>query len=1276
MNKGLNTPQAVALVIDPHNPSTLHLASTAPGGSDAFVTKINPAGSALVYSTFIGGHPLFQTAFFPDTQAFGIAVDSSANAYVTGTTGSVAFPVTPESYQPFNRGSNDAFISKLGNSYLISGRVLNNGAPGSPLGGAEVVLNNGTSLTSVFTESDGSYQFSRLREGGNYTVSAAKPHFTMTPASQTFNNLNSDRVLDFSAITSDSPFHTISGQITENGVPLSGVTVTLSGSQSGLRTSDSNGNYSFELIIAGNYTVTASSVGFNFNPPSQTFNGLNVNQTANFAATRQSFVVTNANNHGNGSLRDAIISANATPGTDTITFNIPGPGVKTINLVISLPDITDRVIIDGTTQPGYAGAPLIELNGSAIASGGNGLVIKAGGSTVRGLAIGNFGNGFFDNANGIWLNACDNNVIQANYIGIAADGTTTRATRRGIRLSNSSNNVIGGATSAARNVISGNSTGIELSGSANVVQGNFIGTNAAGTAAVPNNTGVAIFIPEFTDNVIGGTAPGAGNLISGNSTAISTGGTATTIQGNLIGTDVAGTGKVPNSLGIQALGLNTLIGGLTPGARNVISGNNSDGVLIRGAGSKLQGNYIGTDITGTVALGNIGNGVGAGDNALIGGTVPEARNIISANGNFGNVVLGSNSLGSAAIVRGNYIGTDVTGTRALGASSTAGINIVSNNHVIGGLVEGARNVISGNAVGIRLGGSFSGTAGNVIQGNYIGLNAAGTGPLPNTEQGIAITDAVGNTIGGTQSGAGNKIAFNGGPGLTISAGTGTANSIRGNSIFSNNGLGIDLGINGVTANDGNDSDTGPNHLQNFPVVAGVMSTSNSTTIQGSLKSIPSTTFQIDFYSNASVDSSGNGEGAQFVGTTAVNTDGNGDASINVTFPIGLAAGRVITATATDPNGNTSEFSAADATSAVGSLQFSISSITAIEDVGMLPVTVLRTGGAAGSLTVDYATANGTAIAGQDYTSTSGTLSFGTGETSKTIQIPILDDATTEVDETFKVVLSNTPGLESLGAPNTLQVTLQDRSTIPTLLVTGPTVAEGNTGSTAEALFTINLSAATGRAVSVNFATTNFGAFGGAKCGNGDGIDYVGTSGTFSFPTGTTAFAVPVTICGDTSAEANEIFRLTLSNASGATVIGNQGFGTIVDDDVLGLLLEDSGPNPNQAAAIEAVLAHRDPFSLFMPEWYTPGVNENTRVMLFAQNLQLNPGELPGAVRVNLQASNGQFFNLAAEDVRPLRDSEFTQVIFRLPNVLAPGTCTVASVAHSKTTNIGTFRISS
>jgi len=532
-------------------------------------------------------------------------------------------------------------------------------------------LNDGTSLTSVTTESDGSYQFSRLRAGGNYTVTATLVHFTLTPSSQTFSNLSSDQVLDFSALTSDSNFQFISGQITENGVPLPGVTMTLSGSQPGLRTTDSNGNYSFQLIFGGDYTVTPTLNGFTFGPASQTFNQLNADQTANFTANRQSFVVTNANNHGAGSLRDAIINANATPGTDTITFNIPGPGVKTINLLTALPEIVDRVSIDATTQPGYAGTPLIEIDGFALGSNGNGLVIKAGGSTVRGLSIGNFRSNF-----GIWLNGCDNNVVQGNYLGVAADGTTARQNFRGVVLTNSSNNQIGGTTAAARNVVSGNSaSGIDITGNNNIVQGNYIGTNAAGTAALGQPGGVSMSSSNSTDNVIGGTAPGAGNLISGNQFGITGVGNGTIIQGNLIGTDVTGTARIPNSLGIQAIAQNVLIGGLTAAARNVISGNQGDGVYLRGAGNRLQGNYIGTDITGTLALGNNGAGVTAGENALIGGTEPGARNIITASGNNGNVALGNNNSGATAIVQGNYIGTDVTGTRALpGPIAIAGIS--------------------------------------------------------------------------------------------------------------------------------------------------------------------------------------------------------------------------------------------------------------------------------------------------------------------------------------------------------------------------------------------------------------------------------------------------------------------------------------------------------------------------------------------------------------------------------------------------------------------------
>src|SRR5262249_48958499 len=204
-----------------------------------------------------------------------------------------------------------------------------------------------------------------------------------------------------------------------------------------------------------------------------------------------------------------------------------------------------------------------------------------------------------------------------------------------------------------------------------------------------------------------------------------------------------------------------------------------------------------------------------------------------------------------------------------------GISITGINNTVGGLVAGARNVISGNGIGIQVGGlSTSTSPGNVIQGNFIGLNALGTGPLPNSHQGILLEDATSNTIGGTQPEAANRIAFNGDAGVQVSARN--RNTIRGNSIFSNGGLGIDLGdsfLTGVTVNDPLDSDHGANELQNFPVLTSVLSTNNTTTIQGSLTSTANTTFQIDFYSSAALDPSGFGEGAQFLGATSVITDG-------------------------------------------------------------------------------------------------------------------------------------------------------------------------------------------------------------------------------------------------------------------------------------------------------------------------------------------------------------------------------------------------------------------
>ncbi|HEX9928218.1 MAG TPA: carboxypeptidase-like regulatory domain-containing protein [Pyrinomonadaceae bacterium] len=633
-----------------------------------------------------------------------------------------------------------------------------------------------------------------------------------------------------------------------------------------------------------------------------------------FSIKAATSTVTNTNDSGAGSLRRAILDANTNLGTDTIVFNI-GSGIQMIRPTSELPIITDPIIIDGSTQPGFSGTPLIIIDGTSITRFSPGLRISAGNSILRSIAINNFRDGI-----ALVIDTNDGNTIQGCYIGVDPDGITLRRNSGGISVA-SSNNLIGGRTASERNVISGSSSdnlSISQSASNNQIQGNFIGTNAAGTAKLSDGSGNGISILSLTNsgNIVGGTEPGMGNLISGNGQAgVYVGGQDTIVQGNLIGTDITGKLRIPNAtFGVYATGKTILIGGTTVAARNIISGNNFQGIRISTffnplSPPRIQGNYIGVDITGKSAVPNAFIGIDVYSQAIIGGTEPGAGNIIS--GNFTGGIILNNNLGST--VQGNLIGTDVTGTVALGnGNNGVAIDIRSSNNLIGGTTAAARNVVSGNNTAIDIGGGTTERlTGNIIQGNYIGTDISGTNALPNKgAQAVSITGS-NNLIGGAIEGAGNIIAYNNGIGVRI-VGTfsvNTENAIRRNSFFSNGGLAIDLGTGGITPNDANDSDAGANTLQNFPVITSAVISGNSIKVQGLLNSTANTAFAIEFFDNAACDPSGNGEGQIFIGSTSITTDASGNASFDIAFPITVANNRFITSTATDPAGNTSEFSA-------------------------------------------------------------------------------------------------------------------------------------------------------------------------------------------------------------------------------------------------------------------------------------------------------------------------------------------------------------------------------
>jgi hypothetical protein len=505
------------------------------------------------------------------------------------------------------------------------------------------------------------------------------------------------------------------------------------------------------------------------------------------------------------------------------------------------------------------------------------------------------------------------NVIQGNQVGTDAGGTAKLANDgSGVMISLAPNNTVGGSAAGAGNVLSGNAQqGVYVLGgtaTGNVIAGNRIGTNAAGTAALGNSqNGVYLRGPT---NRVGGKAAGEGNVISGNAQAgvavFFADAASNVIEGNRIGTNAAGDAAVGNATyGVDLrLSPSALVGGTTAGAGNVISGNILAGVVIAGntaTGNQIQRNLIGTDFSGTADVGNVGSGILISSNAsnnTIGGV--NAGNVISGNNGRGIYFLGDAVQNNT--VQGNLIGTDITGSTAL-ANGNYGVWIAGKNNLIGGTVAGQGNVISGNlGGGIYLIQPWSGApaTGNRIEGNKIGVNLADAA-LGNQGAGVLLTvGAWGNTVGG--AGAGNVIARNTRQGVYVIGATSVRNVISQNSIYQNGDQGIDLSPYGVAANDPDDADTGPNKLQNFPVMSSAVLSGGTTLTIG--YSVPSATVNslyplaVEFFV---ADAAGQ-EGQTYLGGESYPAPGADSVVLTVG---GVAAGQRIVATATDAQGNTS-----------------------------------------------------------------------------------------------------------------------------------------------------------------------------------------------------------------------------------------------------------------------------------------------------------------------------------------------------------------------------------
>lgn len=1030
------------------------------------------------------------------------------------------------------------------------------------------------------------------------------------------------------------------------------------------------------------------------------------------AADAATYTVTSAADAGANTLRGAIQQANTNANSDIITFNIGGGGVRNIALSTPLPAITAPVTIDATTQPGYAGTPLIQLDGLNAGAGAIGLQLSSSASTLRGFAVmrfngggiridgasggntvaachvglnnggaaaGNSGTGVFivgspnnmigpgntisgngvdgvridaaaatgnvvqgnrigtnpggdaaiaNGFNGVVITAANSNriggttgtelnvisgnskngigigggassnVIERNYIGLAADGASALGNGEdGVLVIDSPSNKIGGDVAGTYNIISANGWhGVELRGDgagANVVQRSILGSDLFGTLDRGNGRAGVYLTPTSggsgsMDNNIGSGAWGAGgNLISGNAWAgvhIEKA-SGTQIRGNRIGTAFDGNTAIANGSGgiYIASAWTTTIGSTTAG--NLISGNSGTGIDIVFEGLlTILGNRIGTTADGTAALGNQGRGIwvrSTWNGAVIGSgdhdawTCNRACNLIAGNTGYGLQLADSHY--GPHLVKGNFIGTNLAGSiaRPNGAGGVA----VQTSAEIGG-VDTEGNLISGNVghginasagslnlYGNRIGTSANGLAavantgdgvrlgpnrinlelgatgkGNQIAGNggdgiqflenqpymsasqSLRANAVGIAAngacLGNGRDGIRINDGSRFIeVGGVDAGQGNRIQCNASNGITI-LGNDSGFGFLGNVFSGNGGLAIDIDNDGVTANDPGDGDV---WRENFPVLASAANLGTVTRVQGALAAAASLNYRIEFFDNASCDPSGHGEGANWIGSINATTDAAGDAGFSVDLAV-LAAGRKVTSTATVVSG------------AEPFIDYSTSEFSACVTVATPPPApnAGNNGPICNGQTLQL---TASAISGASYAWT------GPNGFTSNLQNPTLPSATSAASGSYNVTATASgitgPAGTTVATVNTCQITINDPAAI----------TEG-TGSNPTVTFTVSLSHASTQPITLNWTTTNGSATAPA--------DYGAGAGTLSIGANSTSTVITRTVVGDTLDEDNEDFHIDLSAASAGSISDARGSVTINDDDATPTLSVDAG----------------------------------------------------------------------------------------------------------------------